>query len=127
MNDDSKPDYPGAGANEDKPKGEPRIDPDIGAQLRRGASREIAWAKKLRDHIPDLMKITLSAYVVLLIYLVCFNADWYFVVSLTAITLACLVTLGVLAGKLAGHSVSSPEHIFHRASGLIQTSRNLVE
>ena len=66
---------------------------------------EIDWSIELRTYIPDLLKMTLSAYVVFLLLLLCCNADWYYVTSVTAVTLACLASLGILSGRLVGHAV----------------------
>ena len=83
----------------------------------RGASEEIDWSVKLRVYIPRLVTITLFIYVAMLIFLAWRGAAWFYVASQTTITLACLVTLGVLAGRLAGHAMSNPTNIFNKASG----------
>ena len=118
MNDTPQPDFPKPDVNVDQIRGDVRFDSSsIDAEIFRGASKEIDWSSKLRIYIPRLVMITLFIYVSMLIYLAWTGAAWFYVASQTTITLACLVTLGVLAGKLAGHAMSNPAHIFNKASG----------
>ena len=76
----------------------------IKVDVERGKN-ENDWSIELRTYIPDLLKMILSAYVAFLLLFLCCNAARYYVTSVTAVTLASLATLGILAGRFAGHAV----------------------